>query len=316
MNVLSLFDGIATGMLALKNAGITVNKYYASEIDKKAIDIAKKNFPEIIEIGDVNNVRVAELGKIDLIIAGSPCQGFSRNGKHLNFDDERSGLFFKFVEILEEVKKSNPEVKFMLENVRMKTEWQDIISEFLEVQPITIDSRIHTAQARERTYWTNIEGVSQPERIESTIRQLAEPRNKENYILQNGIYFDTAISERERELATLVNGEVRIRQATKAGYIVAEDGDGINLQFPTSKTRRGRVIKGKLPTLDCACNVCYMLDGAIHKITVREAERAQYLPDGYTEGLSDSEARKAIGNGWNERTIRHIFSYMKEGAMQ
>lgn len=187
MNVLSLFDGIATGMLALKNAGITVNKYYASEIDKKAIDIAKKNFPEIIEIGDVNNVRVAELGKIDLIIAGSPCQGFSRNGKHLNFDDERSGLFFKFVEILEEVKKSNPEVKFMLENVRMKTEWQDIISEFLEVQPITIDSRIHTAQARERTYWTNIEGVSQPERIESTIRQLAEPRNKENYILQNGI---------------------------------------------------------------------------------------------------------------------------------
>ena len=118
--------------------------------------------------------------------------------------------------------------------------------------------------------------------------------------------------QRERELAALVDGEVRIRQATKAGYIVAEDGDGINLQFPTSKTRRGRVIKGKLPTLDCACNVCYMLDGAIHKITTREAERAQYLPDGYTEGLSDPEARKAIGNGWNERTIRHIFSYLKE----
>lgn len=311
MNVLSLFDGIGTGMLALKNAGIKVDKYFASEIDTKAISVAKKNFPEIIEIGDVNNICVKELGKIDLIIAGSPCQGFSRNGKHLNFNDERSGLFFKFVEVLEDVRKSNPEVKFMLENVRMKKEWQDIISDFLEVEPITIDSRIHTAQARERTYWTNIEDVKQPQCIDAPIKEIAETRNTEKYILQNGILFDPGISERERELAERVDGVIRIKQATKTGYIIAEEGDGINLQFPTSKTRRGRVIKGKIPTLDCGCNVCYLLNGAIHKITVREAERLQTLPDGYTDGLSEQEAKKAIGNGWNEKTVRHIFANLK-----
>ena len=311
MNVLSLFDGIGTGALALKNAGIAIDRYYASEIDEKPISIAKKNHPEIIELGDVNNVDVYGLGKIDLVIGGSPCQGFSRNGKGLNFDDPRSGLFLKFVEILEEVKKMNPDVKFMLENVRMKTEWQDIITDFLEADPITIDSRLHTAQARERTYWTNIEGVKQPERIDAPVREIAESRNMKKYILRNGVWFDPAISERERELVERVGGEIRVRQATKAGYIVAEEGDGINLQFPTSKTRRGRVIKGKIPTLDCSCNVCYLLDGAIHKVTVREAERLQVLPDGYTDGLSDQEARKAIGNGWNEKTVRHIFANLK-----
>ncbi len=111
----------------------------------------------------------------------------------------------------------------------------------------------------------------------------------------------------------MVEGEVRVRQATKAGYIVAEEGDGINLQFPTSKTRRGRVIKGKLPTLDCSCNVCYLLDGAIRKITVKEAERAQNLPEGYTDGMKENDARIAIGNGWNEKTVRHIFKHIKTG---
>lgn len=110
-----------------------------------------------------------------------------------------------------------------------------------------------------------------------------------------------------------MGNEIRVRQATKAGYIVAEEGDGINLQFPTSRTRRGRVIKGKLPTLDCGCNVCYLLEGVIRKITVLEAERAQNLPDGYTKGMKDAEARKAIGNGWNAKTVAYILRHLKEG---
>ena len=316
MIVLSLFDGIGTGRLALKNAGIKVSKYYACEIDKKAIQVAKNNFPEIIELGDVEKINISELGKTDLLIGGSPCQGFSRNGKHLNFEDERSRLFFKFVEVLQEVRKNNPQVKFMLENVRMKKEWQNVITDYLQVSPIIIDSRIHTPQARERIYWTNIEGVAQPLKTASTIREIAETRDTRNYIVQNGVKFDPAISEKERSLVSYVDGELRIRQATKAGYIVAEDGDGINLQFPTSKTRRGRVIKGKMPTLDCACNVCYLLDGAIHKITVSEAERLQNLPTGYTEGLTDAEAREKIGNGWQEKTVRHIFSYLNKAAIK
>lgn len=313
MNVLSLFDGIGTGILALKNAGITVEKYFASEIDEKAISAAKRNFPEIVEIGDIEKINIDELGKIDLVIGGSPCQGFSRNGKHLNFDDPRSRLFLEYVEILEKVQKENPEVKFMLENVKMKKEWEDTITDFMGVQPITIDSRRHTPQARERTYWTNIEGVQQPEVEMATICEIAEERKSSQLIKTNGIWFDVAISERERELAYKIDGEIRIRQATKTGYITAEEGDGINLQFPTSKTRRGRVIKGKVPTLDCACNVCYLLDGIIRKVTVTEAERLQTLPDGYTNGLKEIEARKAIGNGWCEKTVRHIFSNLEKG---
>ncbi len=312
MNVLSLFDGIGTGMLALKNAGIKVDRYFASEIDEKAINVALKNFPEIVEIGDIKKINVKEFGKIDLIIGGSPCQGFSRNGKHLNFDDPRSRLFLEYVEVLENVQKENPKVKFMLENVRMKKEWEDTITDFLKVKPITIDSRRHTPQARERTYWTNIEGVQQPEIEMATISDIAEERKSSKLVKTNGIWFDTAISERERELAHKIDGKIRIRQATKTGYIVAEEGDGINLQFPTSKTRRGRVIKGKVPTLDCACNVCYLLDGIIRKVTVTEAERLQTLPDGYTGSLKDQEARKAIGNGWCEKTVRHIFSNLQK----
>ena len=248
-----------------------------------------------------------------MIIGGSPCQGFSRNGKHLNFDDPRSGLFLKYVEILEEIRKENKNVKFMLENVRMKKEWQNLITDFLEVTPVIIDSRVHTAQARERTYWTDIAEIQQPAKREATIAEIAESRDTSKFIKERGVWFDSAISERERELVSRAGTEIRITQATKQGYIVAEEGDGINLQFPTSKTRRGRVIKGKLPTLDCSCNVCYLLDGTVRKITVREAERAQNLPDGYTDGMTDQEARKAIGNGWNELTIRHIFKYLKEG---
>lgn len=311
MIVLSLFDGIGTGRLALERAGIKVKRYYASEIDEKAIQIANKNFSDIVQIGDAEKIHIDDLGKIDLLIGGSPCQGFSRNGKHKNFDDPRSSLFLVFADILEKARAVNPDIKFMLENVKMKREWQDTITAFLEVEPITIDSRIHTAQARERTYWTNIAGVGQPERIEVNIRDIAEKRDTRNYVKTNGVWFDPEILEKERGLADKTNGKIRIRQATKAGYIVAEDGDGINLSFPTSKTRRGRVIKGKLPTLDCSCNVCYLLDGAIHKISVIEAERAQNLPTGYTEGLSGQERKKAIGNGWNEKTVRHIFEYMK-----
>lgn len=310
MKVLSLFDGIGTGLLALKNAGIEVAEYYASEIETKAIETAKQNHPEIIELGDVKKIDISQLGRIDLVIGGSPCQGFSRNGKHLNFDDPRSALFLEFVEIWEKVKGENPEAKFMLENVRMKKEWQQTITDFVKTDPVIIDSRLHTAQARERTYWTDIAKIEQPEAIQSTIREIAEDRN--DFIKDHGIWFDKTISEREREIVSKAEGEIRIRQATKLGYIVANECDGINLQFPTSKTRRGRVIKGKVPTLDCSCNVCYLLDGVIRKVTVREAERLQNLPDGYTEGMTESDARKAIGNGWNEKTVRYIFDYLKK----
>lgn len=309
MRVLSLFDGIGTGLLALKNAKIEVDEYYASEIETKAIETAKKNHPEIIELGDVKKIDVKRIGKIDLVIGGSPCQGFSRNGKHLNFEDPRSALLLEFVKVLEEVKKENPKAKFMLENVRMKREWQQTITDLVRVEPVIIDSRCHTAQARERIYWTDIGKIEKPETVRATVAEIAETRN--DFVKDHGVWFDKEISEKEREIVRKIDGEIRIKQATKKGYIVAREGDGINLQFPTSKTRRGRVINGKVPTLDCSCNVCYLLDGVVRKVNVREAERLQCLPDGYTEGMTGQEAKKAIGNGWNEKTVRYIFEYLK-----
>lgn len=199
----------------------------------------------------------------------------------------------------------------MLENVRMKNDIMNKISSTMEVEPIIINSRIHTQQARERTYWTNIKGIVQPEKIKTNIRDIAENRDTAGWNKIENIKIDPAITEEERLLIMKTGEDIRIRQATKEGYIVAEEGDGINLSFPKSKTRRGRVIKGKMPTLDCQCNVCFLLDSAIRKVTVKECERLQGLPDGYTEGFSDSERKKMIGNGWNENTVRHILMGLK-----
>lgn len=159
LNVLSLFDGISSGRVALERAGIPVANYYASEVDKYAIQVTQKNYPDTIQLGNVKDWRGWELPKIDLIIGGSPCQGFSFAGNQLNFDDPRSVLFFEFVDIL---RAFNPEY-FLLENVKMKQEYQDIISERLGEQPIEINSNLVSAQNRRRLYWTNIPGVEQPE---------------------------------------------------------------------------------------------------------------------------------------------------------
>lgn len=165
MNTLSLFDGISCGMVALERAGIKVDKYYSSEVDKHAIAISEKNYKKIVRLGDVTKWKDWDIdwSSIDLLIGGSPCQGFSFAGKQLNFKDERSKLFFEYVEILEHIKEQNPKVLFLLENVRMKKEYRDVITRFLKVEPILINSSLVSAQDRKRLYWTNIKGVEQPQ---------------------------------------------------------------------------------------------------------------------------------------------------------
>lgn len=310
MNVLSLFDGISCGMLALKDAGFEIDNYFASEIEASAIEISNQNFSEIIRLGDVNNWERWKLPKIDLIIGGSPCQGFSRNGNGLNFSDPRSKLFFKYVEILKSIQSKNPDVQFLLENVAMKKEWIGTIDEFLNVGHKEINSKLLSAQNRQRMYWSNID-FDVPHDQGIKLLDVLERVDTTDFVLENGILFDPTISPAERSLVSNVNGEIRIKQATKAGYAIAENGDGINLSFPTSKTRRGRVIKQKSPTLDCQCNVCVLQDGVIRHFTRTELERLQTLPDGYTSGASDRHAKQAIGNGWNVNTISHIFKNLR-----
>lgn len=174
MNVLSLFDGMSCGQIALERAGIKVDNYYASEIDKYAIQVTKKNYPKTIHIGSVVNVVADNLPIIDLIVAGSPCKGFSNAGDGSNFEHEESKLFFEFVRVLSECKVKNPKIKFLFENVKMKKEWELVINKILGVRPIRFNSSLVSAQIRARLYWTNIMVNSMPERKKIHLSEIIE----------------------------------------------------------------------------------------------------------------------------------------------
>lgn len=182
MNVLSLFDGMSCGMIALDRLGIKVDNYYASEIDKYAIQVSQANYPDIIQVGDITKLDLSTLPKIDLVMGGSPCQGFSFAGKQLAFDDPRSALFFEFVKCVDTLKPKY----FLLENVRMKKEYLDIISEYMGVEPIFINSSLVSAQSRQRYYWTNIPKIEQPEERGIVLRDILEDQvGSEHYVGDN-----------------------------------------------------------------------------------------------------------------------------------
>jgi len=182
MNVLSLFDGMSCGMIALDRLGIKVDNYYASEIDKYAIQVSQANYPNIIQVGDITKLDLSTLPKIDLVMGGSPCQGFSFAGKQLAFDDPRSALFFEFVKCVDTLKPKY----FLLENVKMKKEYLDVISEYMGVEPIFIQSSLVSAQSRQRYYWTNIPNVEQPEERGIVLRDILEDQvGSEHYVGDN-----------------------------------------------------------------------------------------------------------------------------------
>ena len=185
MKVLSLFDGMSCGRIALDRLGIAVDTYYASEIDKYAIEVAQKNYPDTIHVGDVTQLNADDFQDVDLILAGSPCQGFSFAGKQLAFDDPRSALFFEFIRLLKAIKPKY----FLLENVRMKKEFLEVITEQVSscypefqghdlfggrIEPILINSSLVSAQSRERYYWTNIPNITQPEDKGIVLRDVLE----------------------------------------------------------------------------------------------------------------------------------------------
>ena len=191
LKVLSLFDGMSCGQLALQRLGIEVDTYYASEIDKYAIQVTQANFPKTIQVGDVCELKAEDYQNVDLILAGSPCQGFSFAGKQLAFDDPRSALFFEFIRLLKEIKPKY----FLLENVRMKQQFQDVITEQVsacypdfeggdlfgsQIKPILINSALLSAQNRQRLYWTNIPNVEQPEDLGIVLRDILEDEVDDN----------------------------------------------------------------------------------------------------------------------------------------
>lgn len=322
-NVLSLFDGLSGGQLALTQNGIKYDTYYASEIDKYAIQVTQKNFPDTVQLGDVTKWQSwgIDWSSIDLIHGGSPCQGFSNAGKGLNFEDPRSKLFFVFVDILNHIKKHNPNVKFMLENVRMKKEWLDVISEQLGVEPININSSLVSGALRNRFYWTNIENVKQPgdrniklqdilengytdrlkarALLESEIRPLKDPSKMLRRYIETG--FTTIVYKDKKTY-------LRVKEATKKGYTDIPENSGVDLSFPTSKTRRGRAMIEKCNAITRTHNEYYLFTGDdIRYFTQTELERLMTVPDGYTSGLTRNQAASLLGNGWTIEVIKHIY---------
>lgn len=225
MNVLSLFDGISCGQVALQRAGIHVENYYASEIDKYAIETTKKNHPKTIQAGDIKNIRGADFRHIDMLIGGSPCQGFSFAGKQLNFEDPRSKLFFEYVRLLEE---TNPRY-FLLENVKMKKEYQDVISSYLGVEPIEINSALVSAQNRKRMYWTNIPDITQPKDKGVLLKDIVH----ENF---DEILFDINVNKfNVNPSGNGMNGNVYSVNKLKSNTLTTNKGEGQKIAIPLNE---------------------------------------------------------------------------------
>lgn len=308
MKVLSLFDGISSGRLALERAGIPVEKYYASEIDKYAIQISKKNYPDIIQIGDCTQVDFAKFrGEIDLVIGGSPCQGFSFAGKQLNFDDPRSKLFFEFVRAIREIEPKY----FLLENVKMKQEFQDVISQQLGVEPIEINSALVSAQNRKRLYWTNIPNVGQPADKGIVLKDILLPDAETNMDKSHAIIGSIG---RTTPREFFVKHQGQLVDVTK--FVLSQKNlDHCRRKFGSKAPDITGV--DKCPTLQAAMgmgggNIPYFYNGRYwRKILPIECERLQTMPDNYTAGVSDSQRYKMLGNGWTVDVIAHLLKGLK-----
>jgi len=274
LNVLSLFDGMSCGQIALERCGIEVDNYFASEIDKYAIQVTKKNYPNTIHIGDVTKVKGGDLPKIDLLIGGSPCQGFSFAGKQLNFDDPRSKLFFEYGRLLKEC---NPKY-FLLENVKMKKEYQDVISECMGVEPIEINSSSFVPQHRVRLYWTNISFDYIHDCREKNYEDILEDDPHPKYNLT-----ERMIQQMYRYEKPITNIDISPTITTEFAHQIGRDN----------------TVRMFLRT--------YKLTGVYRKSTPIELERLQGVSDNYTEGVSDSQRYKMLGNGWTVDVIEHIF---------
>lgn len=303
ITVLSLFDGIACGRVALERAGIAVNRYIASEIEPNAIKAALSNWPGIEQIGDVTKIDTATLPKIDLLIGGSPCQGFSASGKGLNFVDPRSRLFFEYVRILKEVKPKY----FLLENVKMKKEWSEIITGYLGVTPIEINSSTVSAQNRTRLYWTNIPDVKQPEdrgiRLEDILEdaEWKQPGAIRGRRLNKGVIVGRRLNDSghrqdyDKTVPIVQCLEVRATNTEKSNCITTVDKD--NVLTPLPPGRYPDAFKRKLP---------------FRYYTTKEYCRLQTPPDDYLDMIPESQARKALGNGWTVDVIAHILKGISE----
>lgn len=346
MKVLSLFDGMGCGLLALKNAGIKVDQYFASEIEPNAIKVALYNNPEIVEIGDVTQIYYKdgvlcspvgnyEIEKFDLLCGGSPCTNFSSIGyangmstgdidvvslnQYMQLKSQgavfagQSYLFWEFCRLLRETKPRY----FLLENVVMSKKWEKVITDSLGVLPIKIDSALLSAQSRARLYWTNIPNIRQPEDKNIVLddvlcenadladvsycltvqRSFARLIDKYGYIPEKFNAYNA--SEIKNKACTLSRGSMITSSCATLLFVKTQNGKHV---------AKNGVIDGRYKTS--------LTDGSynLRKLSIKEMERLQTLPDDYTNlpNISTQKRSEMIGNGWTVDVISHIFSYMEE----
>lgn len=349
MNVLSLFDGMSCGQIALNRGGHSVRKYFAAEIKEHGITVTMDNFPNTIQIGDVTKVSFKngilktengdfDIGKIDLLIGGSPCQDFSKaNKERAGLEGIKSSLFFHYKRIKEELLIENPKLKWLLENVAMKPSDYQIVSEHMETYPVNINSELVSAQMRDRFYWTNIGPESfdlfgfrrceipQPKDKNIMLKDIIESgyteRLKARCLLEGDSrphsphsphksahrYFNTGFT-------TIITRDeqtfLRVKEATKIGFVDIGNGEGVDLSYPTSQTRRGRLMKFKSNCLLRNNEYFIFQEGDLRYFTQTELERLQTVPEGYTKSVSRNDAACLLGDGWTIDVIVHILSFL------
>ena len=336
MNVVSLFNGMNTGRQALENVGIKVDKYYSSEIKPYAIELTQYHFPDTIQVGDVTKWREWNIDwkTIDLILSGSPCQDLSAAGKRAGINGSRSSLFFVFVEILEHIKTLNPKVLFLQENVGSASKLDvGIMSRALGVYPVRINSSLLTAQLRDRYYWSNIRVK---ETMFDVVTDIPQPKDKKillQDILENGF------SEKQKSMCLLESGSIplstpfrmakryfeigmsnlifkddktyfRVKEATKIGFVDVAENQAVDLSYPESETRRGRLMKEKSNCLLRNNKYFIFQDNDLRYFTQNELEILQGFKKGYTSILPRNQAACLLGDGWTLPIIEHIFSFI------
>ena len=282
MNVLSLFDGMSCGQIALNRAGIKYDNYYASEIKPHAIKVTQHNYPNTIQLGDVTKIKSEDLQKIDLLIGGSPCQDFSiANKDRTGLKGEKSSLFFEYLRLLKELKPKY----FLLENVAMTDTNMELISQYLGTYPININSELVSAQYRNRFYWTNI--------------------GAERFDLFGFRYSDIPIPK---------NRFIKLQDILENGFTDKEKARGLNTRDGVSEKSQEKFYKRYTTTGMCTAvflsKDCDWKKGIRH-FTHEELEKLQTVPVGYTSILTKNKAWDLIGDGWTVDVIAHIFSFLK-----
>jgi DNA (cytosine-5)-methyltransferase 3A len=304
MNIVSLFDGYSSAQIALNNLGIGYDNYFASEICPHAIKVTQSNFPNTKQLGDVTKVNASKLPKIDFLCGGSPCQGFSFAGKQLNFDDPRSKLFFEFVRLKNEL---TPQY-FFLENVVMKKQFEDVITRYLGVDPIKVNSSLVSAQNRERLYWTNLPSPEIKD-LGINLFDILDVDDFQNPSAICGRYLNKATilgrrlddrgkrQDYNKDVPITQCLEVRATNRNKSNCLTTVAKDNVLTNLPVG--RYPNAFKDKLP---------------FRYYTVKEMCRLQTVQEDYFEksGVSDRQITKMLGNGWTIKVIERFFSNLDE----